>query len=405
VIGQTISHYKITSKLGEGGMGVVYKAEDTKLKRPVALKFITENLIRDAEARKRFEREATAAAGVSHANVCHIYEIADAEGHAFLAMEFIEGESLDRRIERGPLPLKDALDFARQTAEGLTAAHANGVVHRDIKPANLLITPGGQVKILDFGLALLTEGSKLTRLDTRVGTVAYMSPEQAQGMEVDRRGDVWALGCVLYEMVCGQRPFRGVYDQALLYEIINQEPEPLTGLRTGVPMELEFIVGKCLDKDPGNRYQHASDIAVDLRSLGDKLRSGRSAVLRNAAAPVASGPHPLSRYRVIEERQSGPDSVVYEAEDTELRRTVAVRVLPPEAAREVEHRVQAFPRMKLALAATTAMLALMAGAALWLLFSGPRPSSTPLRKFSFTPAGLVTFWRAAVISPNGKHIV
>ncbi len=196
MIGSTISHYKITEKLGEGGMGVVYKAEDTKLKRSVALKFPAPHLLQDEEARKRFEREATAAAGLSHPNICTVHEISDEGGQTFLAMEFIEGESLDAKIERGPLSLKEALGFARQVAAGLAAAHAKGVVHRDIKPGNLLVTPEGGVKILDFGLALLTEGSKLTKLDTTVGTVAYMSPEQAQGMEVDYRSDIWALGCV-----------------------------------------------------------------------------------------------------------------------------------------------------------------------------------------------------------------
>ena len=198
-------------------------------------------------------------------------------------MEFIEGESLDAQIERGPLSLKEALGFARQVADSLAAAHAKGVVHRDIKPGNLLVTPQGRVKILDFELALLTEGSKLTQLDTTVGTVAYMSPEQAQGVEVDYRTDLWALGCVLYEMVRGQPPFQGVYYQALVYEIVNQEPEPLTGVRTGVPMELEWIVGKCLAKDREDRYNHAEDMMLDLRTLAEKLKSGGSAILRTAA--------------------------------------------------------------------------------------------------------------------------
>jgi serine/threonine protein kinase len=342
MVGQTISHYKITAKLGEGGMGVVYRAEDTKLKRPVALKFIAANLIKDAEARKRFEREATAAAGVSHANICHVYEIADADGQTFLAMEYIEGESLDTKIARGPLPLKDALDLARQAAEGLAAAHEHGVVHRDIKPGNLLITPKGQLRILDFGLALLTEGSKLTQLDTKVGTVAYMSPEQAQGIEVDHRTDVWALGCVLYEMVSGRRPFLGHYDQALVYSIVNEPPEPLTGLRTGVPMELEFIVGKCLEKDPGSRYQQVSEIAVDLRNLQDKLKSGRSTILRGQVVSHAMPTEPtvttqlpagpLVRYRVIESLEDSAESAKYLAEDTQLQRSVSIRVLPQSSA-------------------------------------------------------------------------
>ena len=301
MIGQTISHYRVTAKLGEGGMGVVYKAEDTKLERTVALKFLAPRLLEDEEARKRFHREAKAAAGLSHPNICTIHEISEEGGQTFLVMEFIEGESLDPKIERGPLSLKEALGFARQVADGLAAAHAKGVVHRDIKPGNLLVTPEGRVKILDFGLALPTEGSKLTKLDTTVGTVAYMSPEQAQGMEVDYRTDLWALGCVTYEMVRGQRPFQGVYDQALVYEIVNQEPEPLTGVRTGVPMELEWIVGKCLAKDREDRYGRAEDMMLDLRTLAEKLKSGGSAILRTAAGladavgtGTLAGPSPRS---------------------------------------------------------------------------------------------------------------
>ena len=301
MIGKTISHYKVTAELGRGGMGIVYKAEDTKLKRSVALKFLAPHLLEDEEARKRFEREATAAAGLSHPNICTVYEISEEGGRTFLAMEFIEGEDLDNKIERGPLSLKEALGFARQVADGLAAAHAKGVVHRDIKPGNLIVTPEGRVKILDFGLALLTEGSKLTQLDTTLGTVAYMSPEQAQGAEVDHRTDIWALGCVLYEMVCGQRPFKGLYDKALLYEIVHEEYEPVTGVRAGVPMELEWIVGKCLAKDREDRYNHAEDLMLDLRTLAEKLKSGRSTVLKTMAGlgdavgtGTLAGPSPRS---------------------------------------------------------------------------------------------------------------
>ena len=214
IIGSTISHYKITEKLGEGGMGVVYKAEDTTLERAVALKFLADHLLNDDEAKERFLREAKAAAALHHPNICPVYEIAEADGKTFIAMAFLEGDSLEERITQGPLSLKDALDIARQTAEGLQAAHDKGVFHRDIKPANILISPEGRPTIMDFGLARLTEASRLTKVDTAMGTVAYMSPEQAQGMEVDSRSDLWSLGCVLYEMVSGQRPFQGQYDQA-----------------------------------------------------------------------------------------------------------------------------------------------------------------------------------------------
>ena len=278
-------------------MGVVYKAEDTTLERTVALKFLAQHLLDDDEAKARFLREAKAAAALDHPNICTVYEIAEADGKTFIAMAYLEGESLEEHITKGPLSLKDALDFARQTADGLQAAHTKGVFHRDIKPANIIVSPEGRATIMDFGLARLTEASRLTKLDTAMGTVAYMSPEQAQGMEVDSRTDVWALGCVLYEMVSGQRPFQGQYDQALLYEIVHQEPAALTGLRTGVPVELELLATKCLAKDAENRYQAAKEVAVDLRALAEKLKSGRSTILRTTnvtgAVPAEAGEQTL----------------------------------------------------------------------------------------------------------------
>ena len=286
-MGQTISHYKITEKLGEGGMGVVYKAEDTKLDRPVALKFLAPHLLRDEEARKRFEREAKAAAALNHPNVCTVHEIAEVDGRTFIAMAFLEGESLDKKIETGPLKLKDALDIAVQTAKGLQAAHGKKIVHRDIKPANLMIGKDGHVTIMDFGLALLTDRSKLTRLDETMGTVSYMSPEQTYGMELDHRTDIWALGVVLYEMVTGRQPFEGHYDKAVMYSITNEEPEPMTALRTGVPMELELLVNKCLAKEADRRSQSTADMVVDLETLAEKLKSGQSTIVRTTN-PVAS---------------------------------------------------------------------------------------------------------------------
>ncbi len=271
-------------------MGVVYKAEDTTLDRTVALKFLAQHLLNDEEAKKRFLREAKAAAALDHANICTVHEIAEVDGKTFLAMAFLKGETLEERIAQAPLSLKDALDIARQVADGLEAAHEAAIVHRDIKPANIMVDAKGRATIMDFGLARLTEASRLTKLDTAMGTVAYMSPEQAQGMTVDSRSDLWSLGCVLYEMVSGQRPFQGVYDQALLYEIVHEEPAALTGLRTGVPVELELLGSKCLAKDREVRFQSAKEIMVDLRTLSEKLKSGHSTVLRttNAEAAVAA---------------------------------------------------------------------------------------------------------------------
>jgi len=287
MIGSTISRYKILAKLGEGGMGVVYKAQDTKLDRPVALKFLPAHLLGNEEVRKRFHREAKSAAALSHPNVCTVFEIDEADDQTFIAMELIEGESLDEKIARGPLPLDEALAIAQQIAEGLQAAHDRGVIHRDVKPENILVDPKGHVTIMDFGLAQLQQASRLTKADQTLGTTTYMSPEQAQGAEVDHRTDVWALGVVLYEMLVGERPFKGEYDSAILYSVLNEQPEPITALRTGVPMELEICVGKCLAKGAADRYQNASDLIVDLRTLSVKLKSGRSTIIPSASAPSA----------------------------------------------------------------------------------------------------------------------
>ena len=414
MIDRTISHYKVTGKLGEGGMGVVYKAEDTNLKRPVALKFLAAHLLGDKEIKARFRREAEAAAALNHPNVCHVYEISEVEGKTFIAMAFLEGEPLEKKIEAGPLKLKDALDTAIQTARGLEAAHEKKIVHRDIKPANLMITGAGSkrlVTIMDFGLALLADRSKLTRLDETMGTVTYMSPEQTYGMELDHRTDVWSLGVVIYEMVTGQRPFKGHYDKAVMYSITNEEPEPMTALRTGVPMELELLVNKCLAKEADRRYQSTADMVVDLETLSEKLKSGKSAIVR-AGAPVATGSQPvqpapedqrLAKYRVIEDLPSEGDSVVYRAEDTQLKRAVTINVLPESAARRAERR-QRLRAATFAVGGALAMAVVLL-AVQWL--RGPAPAEPEtLRRFAFTPSSLsgAPFGRLE-ISPDGKYIV
>ncbi len=238
MVGFTISHYEITEKLGEGGMGVVYKALDTKLKRPVALKFLRADVVEDAEAKERFLREAQAAAALDHPNICTVYEIDEAEGQTFLAMAFVAGRTIKDKISDRPLKLDEVIDIATQTAEGLKAAHSRGVVHRDIKPANLMLNEEGQVKIMDFGLAQLAEQSRLTKTATILGTPAYMSPEQTRRKPTDRRTDVWSLGVVIYEMVTGRLPFAGERQEAVLYAIGNEDPEPITALRAGLPIEL-----------------------------------------------------------------------------------------------------------------------------------------------------------------------
>jgi len=265
MIGKLISHYKIMEKLGEGGMGVVYKAEDTKLKRTVALKFLPPALSSNQEAKERFIQEAQAASALEHPNICTIYEIDETEdGQMFIVMACYEGKSLKKKIEREPLDLDSVIDIASQIAAGLARAHEAGITHRDIKPANIMVTERGEVKILDFGLAKLAGRAQLTKTGSTVGTVAYMSPEQALGEEVDHQTDIWSLGVVLYEMLTGQLPFRGEYEQAIMYSILNEEPEPLTSARIGVPIQVKKIVNKAIAKVPANRYQQTDELLADL---------------------------------------------------------------------------------------------------------------------------------------------
>jgi TolB-like protein/Flp pilus assembly protein TadD/tRNA A-37 threonylcarbamoyl transferase component Bud32 len=294
MIGQTISHYRILSKLGEGGMGVVYKAEDIKLHRFVALKFLPPS-IGDDTARERFTHEAQAVSSLEHPNICSIYEIDESPaGQMFIVMPCYEGESLQQKIVRGPMKIDEAIETASQVASGLARAHEKGVIHRDIKPANIFITKDG-AKIVDFGLAKLAAHTKLTKTGTTVGTTMYMSPEQARGQETDQRTDIWSLGAVLYEMLIGRPPFSGEHEAAVLYQIMNEEPQPITGVRTGVPMELERIVAKCVAKNPEERYQHADEIVVDLRRLRSSLAgssSTRPSVLGTGVARRRSLPWP-----------------------------------------------------------------------------------------------------------------
>jgi len=289
--GSTVAgRYEVIEELGRGGMGVVYKAKDTKLKRTVALKFLSPELVRNIEAKERLIHEAQAASALDHSNICTVYEIDEDKGQMFIAMAYIEGQGLREKIKKGPLKLDEALDIALHVAEGLHEAHEKGIVHRDIKSANIMLTAKDQAKIMDFGVAKLSGRTRFTRTGTTMGTIAYMSPEQAHGERVDHRTDIWSLGVVLYEMVTGQLPFKGEYEQAVVYSILNEEPEPITGLRTGVPMELERIVNKTLAKSPNERYQHADELSVDLRTLRNKLPDLVSSSVMSR--PVPSIPRP-----------------------------------------------------------------------------------------------------------------
>ncbi len=266
--GSTLAgRYKIIEELGRGGMGVVYKAEDTKLKRTVALKFLPPELTHIPEVKERFRREAQAAAALDHPNICTVYEFDEAEETTFISMAYIEGHSLKKKIESGPLDIDEAIKTAMQVAEGLQEAHKKGVVHRDIKSANIMVDERGQANIMDFGLARMTGGTLLTQEGTAMGTIAYMSPEQARGEEVDFRTDIWSLGVVLYEIFSGQLPFKGERDQSVVYSILKEKPKPITDIKADIPVSIEQVVSKALEKKPDKRYQQVEELLDDLKSI------------------------------------------------------------------------------------------------------------------------------------------
>ncbi len=276
MIGQIISHYRILEQLGSGGMGVVYKAQDLKLDRPVALKFLPPELTRDPEAKQRFIHEAKAASSLQHDNICVVHDIDESDdGRMFISMECLEGETLKMKIERGPLELNQALRYANQIARGLIDAHSHGIIHRDIKPANVMVTSHDVAKIVDFGLAKLSGRTMLTKTGSTVGTAAYMSPEQARGETTDHRTDIWAIGVVLYEMLTGRNPFAGDYEEAVTYRILNEDPEFVTKIRPEVPPKLDHVIQRAIAKDPARRYQTVDEFCADLEAVSGERAEGR----------------------------------------------------------------------------------------------------------------------------------
>lgn len=269
-----ISHYRIIEKIGEGGMSVVYKAEDINLKRTVALKFLSPTALENEQEKKRFIREAQAEAAIEHPNICAVHEIEEVEGETFIAMAYIEGENLVKRIERGPLGITEAIDVAIQVSEGLQSAHESGVIHRDIKPANIMLTRMGHPVIMDFGLARLSGTTRMTKTGTTMGTVAYMSPEQIKGDKIDHRTDIWSLGITLYDLLTGRLPFSGDYDAALLYAIVNEAHTPITQINKTLPPEVEQVIGKALQKNVEDRYPTMQEMIADLKKIRRRYGTG-----------------------------------------------------------------------------------------------------------------------------------
>jgi serine/threonine-protein kinase len=301
----------VVEKLGEGGMGVVYRAEDTKLRRSVALKFLPRHLAAHGEERDRFLLEAQAASSLNHPNICTIFEIDEVNGETFIVMELVEGTTLREWIQRKireaegyrKLAVQEAIDIALQIAEGLQAAHDKQIVHRDVKSENIMVTTDGRVKVMDFGLAKLQGVSKLTKAGSTIGTMAYMSPEQVEGLETDHRTDIWSFGVLLFELFSGKLPFQAVHEAALMYEIINTEPPALGTIRPNIDDEINRIVMKCLEKDRTTRYQSLREVAADLRrfrrnSEGKKLDRSGAAAARAAAPDAPPAPKPASRLRL-----------------------------------------------------------------------------------------------------------
>lgn len=288
MIGTTISQYNILEKLGEGGMGVVYKAYDSNLDREVALKFLPPHVSASGDEKARFIQEAKAASAMNHPNVCTIHDIREHDDHLFIVMEYVLGQTLRQKIDSGLLNQKTAIEIGVQIADGLAAAHEKGIVHRDIKPENIMVRKDGIVQIMDFGLAKLRGVTRLTKEGSTVGTAGYMSPEQVQGQEADHRSDIFSLGILLYEMLAGELPFKGIHETALMYEIVNVDASPMSTIRPEIEPSLDAIILECLAKEPDERYQSAKEVSKELKRV--KRESGRQKASRISAVRPAPAP-------------------------------------------------------------------------------------------------------------------
>ena len=404
-IGKRLGRFKILSLLGAGGMGEVYLAEDAQLGRHVALKLLPQEFTSHTDRLRRFEREARAASALNHPNIITIHDIGETEGIHFIATEYIEGEMLRRRIARGRVPLGEAVDIALQVANALDIAHSAGIIHRDIKPENIMRRPDGYVKVLDFGLAKLTEPEQApppatSQMDTPplpsetsagmiVGTANYMSPEQARGLKVDRRSDLWSLGVTLYEMVVGLAPFTGQTMTDILVSIIDRQPRPLTQMMPDVPVELECIVMKALAKDCDERYQSARDMAIDLKSLKRQLDSSPAFVSsQNQSGDRPGGKDDRRRYQGVQSRKQDvehltSEKAIYKTEGLPEARTILMKK----------------PGISPAQVVIAALLVVLVGFALWLAFrpqpaapvSTPAATSTPVQNVPPAPERQITY--------------